>query len=74
MNFEYSHLILNISFQTQFSSFCPRLRNLLLFDDLFFFNKFIYFIFIYFFWLCWVFIAVHGLFIAVASLVVEHRL
>ena len=26
------------------------------------------------FWLCWVFIAVHGLLIAVASLAVEHRL
>ena len=38
----------------------------------FFFNKFIY-SFIYF-GLCWVFVAVHGLLIAVASLVVEHRL
>ena len=39
-------------------------------------------IFIYLFWLCWVFVAVHGLslvaapglLIAVASLVAEHRL
>ena len=34
--------------------------------------KFIY-LFIYV-WLCWVFVAVHGLLIVVASLVVEHRL
>ena len=33
-----------------------------------FFNKFIYF------WLCWVFLAVRGLLIAVASLVAEHGL
>ena len=31
------------------------------------------YLFIYF-WLCWVFIAVRGLLIAVASLVAEHRL
>ena len=37
----------------------------------FFFNNFILFIY---FWLCWVFGAVRGLFIAVASLVEEHGL
>ena len=37
-------------------------------SDLFFLNKFIYF------WLHWVIIAVRRLLIAVASLVVEHRL
>ena len=31
------------------------------------------YLFIYF-WLCWVFVAVHGLLIAVASLVAEHGL
>ena len=35
---------------------------------LFFFNRFIYF------WLCWVFVAVRGLLIAVASLIAEHGL
>ena len=29
---------------------------------------------IFYFWLSWVFVAVHGLLIAVASLVAEHRL
>ena len=45
-------------------------------------NKFIYFIYFLNFWLRWVFVAArglslvvaHGLLIAVASLVVEHRL
>ena len=37
------------------------------------FLLFIYFLLIYF-WLCWVFVAVHRLLIAVASLVVEHGL
>ena len=35
------------------------------------FNKFILFIY---FWLCWVFVVVQGLLIAVASLVAEHGL
>ena len=43
------------------------LLNFPSFVFLFFFNKFIYFLFIYF-WLCWVFIAAHGL-----SLVAESR-
>ena len=38
----------------------------------FFIYKFTY-LFIYF-WLCWVFVAAHGLLIVVASLVAEHRL
>ena len=41
-------------------------------QDFFFFNKFIY-SFIYF-WLHWVFVAVRGLLIVVASLVAEHGL
>ena len=40
-------------------------------SSFFFFNLFILFIY---FWLHWVFVAVHGLLIAVASLVREHRL
>ena len=35
-----------------------------------FLNKFI--LFIFYFWLHWVFVAVHGLRIAVASLIAEH--
>ena len=37
--------------------------------NIFFFLNFILFIY---FWLCWVFVAVRGLLIAVASLVAEH--
>ena len=43
-------------------------RPQLVFIVFYFFNKFIYF------WLCWVFVAVRGLLIAVASPVVEHGL
>ena len=44
---------------------------------LFFFNTYIYFnLFVLFtyFWLRWIFVSVHGLLIAVASLVAEHGL
>ena len=39
-------------------------------DRFFFFFSFL----LIYFWLCWVFVAVRGLLIAVASLVVEHGL